>query len=234
MPFDPTKPLPNSLITSAELRDQFNGLKTEIDQHAADTANPHAVTKAQVGLGNVPDVDATNAGNLSSGLLPPARIADGTLPLSKLQNVTDNRVLGRSVGAAGSPQEINVGSGLTLAGGTLAATPAGVSGHVQYNQGGAFASSTQLQFGVATSALTVGSIQLIGATSVINDSEPLKVMEVEGRRLFAADGSTVVLNFSARQAAVPDATGGTTIDTQARAAINSLLARLRACGLLAP
>jgi N-acyl-D-aspartate/D-glutamate deacylase len=31
MPFNPTLPLSNSAITSAELRSQFNGLKAEID-----------------------------------------------------------------------------------------------------------------------------------------------------------------------------------------------------------
>lgn len=39
---------------------------------------------------------------------------------------------------------------------------------------------------------------------------------------------------SARGAAVADATGGSTVDTQARAAINSLLSRCRAHGLIAP
>src|SRR5437870_9757169 len=33
MPFDPTKPATNSLIVSGELRDQFNGLKTLIDEN---------------------------------------------------------------------------------------------------------------------------------------------------------------------------------------------------------
>ena len=34
------------------------------------TGNPHAVTKAQVGLGNVPNVDCTNASNITTGTLP--------------------------------------------------------------------------------------------------------------------------------------------------------------------
>lgn len=35
----------------------------QIDSHIASTANPHATTKAQVGLGNVPDIDATLRAN---------------------------------------------------------------------------------------------------------------------------------------------------------------------------
>ena len=53
-----------------------------------DTNNPHAVDKTDVGLGNVQNVDQTNASNLSSGtvsetLLPTGidatKIADGSV-----------------------------------------------------------------------------------------------------------------------------------------------------------
>lgn len=43
--------------------------------HAGNTSNPHAVTKAQVGLGNVQNVDQTNADNLTTGTVADARIA---------------------------------------------------------------------------------------------------------------------------------------------------------------
>jgi len=40
----------------------------------------------------------------------------------KMPSVTDNRLLGRSAGSAGDTQEITVGSGLSLSGGTLSST----------------------------------------------------------------------------------------------------------------
>lgn len=40
--------------------------------HLSNTLNPHSVTKAQVGLGNVPNTDCTNASNITSGTLPNA------------------------------------------------------------------------------------------------------------------------------------------------------------------
>jgi len=49
-----------------------------IAEHVADTANPHSVTKAQVGLSNVPNVDTTNAGNITSGTLSTSRLSVGT------------------------------------------------------------------------------------------------------------------------------------------------------------
>jgi hypothetical protein len=39
----------------------------EVTAHIGDLANPHQVTKTQVGLSNVPNVDATDADNISDG-----------------------------------------------------------------------------------------------------------------------------------------------------------------------
>lgn len=51
-----------------------DGTKTttvaELKNHVDSIANPHAVTKTQVGLGNVPNVDTTNASNITTGTLP--------------------------------------------------------------------------------------------------------------------------------------------------------------------
>src|SRR5258706_2408680 len=85
---DPTKPS-RGATTTAGVRANFRAAKEEIEAlqaageahasdlaaHAQDTANPHAVTKEQVGLGNVPDVDATDADNLSRGTVPLDRLA---------------------------------------------------------------------------------------------------------------------------------------------------------------
>ena len=60
----------------------------DLAAHEADTANPHAVTKTQVGLGNVPNTDATNASNLSSGTVPDARFP-ATLPAISGANLTN-------------------------------------------------------------------------------------------------------------------------------------------------
>lgn len=39
--------------------------KSTLDAHIANTSNPHGVTKSQVGLGNVPNTDATNPANIT-------------------------------------------------------------------------------------------------------------------------------------------------------------------------
>lgn len=56
-------------------------------------------------------------------------------------------------------------------------------------------------------------------------------LDLQNGGVFRISSTQVV---GARQAAVADATGGATVDTEARAAINTLLARLRTHGLIAP
>lgn len=54
-------------------------------------------------------------------------LANGAVTYEKIQNVSDVRLLGRSAGSAGSPQEITLGTGLSLAAGQLVSTVTGCS-----------------------------------------------------------------------------------------------------------
>jgi hypothetical protein len=49
-----------------------------VNGHTTNYNNPHQVTKAQVGLGNVPNVDTTNAANITNGALGYDRLPVGT------------------------------------------------------------------------------------------------------------------------------------------------------------
>jgi hypothetical protein len=59
----------------------------------------------------------------------------------------------------------------------------------------------------------------------------IRLQNPGGTPSLSFDGLQILTN---RQAAVADASGGATVDTQARTAINTLLARLRTHGLIAP
>lgn len=72
--------------------------------------------------------------------------------------------------------------------------------------------------GAAKSGVNTDITELNGASQVDVSAR----YEVGGTKVVGAQG-----------AAVPDAVGGITIDTEARAALNALLARLRAHGLIA-
>ena len=54
-------------------------------------------------------------------------IANDAVTYAKMQNVTDARLIGRSAGTSGDPQEITVGAGLTLSGGALTASAGGTT-----------------------------------------------------------------------------------------------------------
>jgi hypothetical protein len=83
--------------------------------------------------GNVADITAgtdhfvfrRSGATLGFGLIVAANITDGTITYAKIQNVTDNRLLGRSAGSAGAMQELTVGTGLSLSGGEITCTVTG-------------------------------------------------------------------------------------------------------------
>lgn len=67
-----TDTLPQAI---SSLQGQISYQGSSLTNHSSNTANPHNVTKTQVGLGNVPNIDATNATNISSGTLADARLS---------------------------------------------------------------------------------------------------------------------------------------------------------------
>lgn len=63
------------LVAFGKLQAQITANLSTLNSHVADINNPHAVTKSQVGLGNVANVDTTNASNISSGSLSDSRLS---------------------------------------------------------------------------------------------------------------------------------------------------------------
>ena len=72
-----------SVATAEYVKEIVNALgvseiSDKLAQHIGSTDNPHAVTAEQVGLGNVKNVDSTNADNITTGTLNIARLPVGT------------------------------------------------------------------------------------------------------------------------------------------------------------
>ena len=82
----------------------------KIDTHVVRVDNPHAVTKAQVGLGNVQDVDTTNASNITSGTLANARLANSGVTAGTYKSVT---VDGKGIVTGGTNPTTLGGYGIT-------------------------------------------------------------------------------------------------------------------------
>jgi hypothetical protein len=57
------------LSAFGKLQAQITANLSTLTSHTSDTSNPHATTKAQVGLSDVPNIDTTNASNIASGTL---------------------------------------------------------------------------------------------------------------------------------------------------------------------
>jgi hypothetical protein len=62
------------LSAFGKLQAQITANLSTLTSHTSNTSNPHATTKAQVGLGDVPNIDTTNASNITSGTLADARL----------------------------------------------------------------------------------------------------------------------------------------------------------------
>ena len=90
---------------------------TLVGNASGSSASPTALTSTDLAF-------ATGTVNIGTGAVTTAKLADSSssatgVTYAKIQHVTDARLLGRSNGSNGIPQEISVGAGLTLASGSL-------------------------------------------------------------------------------------------------------------------
>jgi hypothetical protein len=124
----------NATATNKFLRQVSSGTPSLEQVAAADMS----------GLAPSATTDTTNANNITSGILPDARIADDSITHAKLVNVSADKLVGRGNGAgAGARQEITLGTNLSMTGTTLNAAsgtnnPGGSDKNIQYNDAGAF------------------------------------------------------------------------------------------------
>lgn len=100
-------------------------------------------------------------------------IANQAVTFTKIQNITTNRLLGRSTAGTGSIEELLIGSGLSLSGGTLTATGSGgtVTGTGAINRVAFWDSSTSISssstflYDSINDRLTIGT----GANAYVSD-----------------------------------------------------------------
>lgn len=126
--------------------------QAELDSHTGNVANPHSVTKSQVGLSNVDNTsDASKPVSTAQATAINAKVADSisdsvntiapsqnavfdalalkadtsALGAKKTDSMTTNKLLGRGTAGTGTIEEITLGTNLSLAGTTLNAATGG-------------------------------------------------------------------------------------------------------------
>jgi hypothetical protein len=80
------------LIAFGKLQAQITANLSTLTSHTSNTSNPHATTKAQVGLGDVPNIDTTNASNITSGTLGDARLSSAVTTQGNTFNTANKLV----------------------------------------------------------------------------------------------------------------------------------------------
>lgn len=97
---------------------------------AAGVSGIAALTSAHIFVGNASNfaTDVAMSGDATIANTGALTIANDAVTFAKFQNIADNRLLGRSAGSSGDMQELTVGTGLSLSGGSLTATGGGTGG----------------------------------------------------------------------------------------------------------
>ena len=130
----------------------------QIDSHIASTANPHSITKTQVGLGNVANTDTTTTANITDSTDKRFVTDAQRTVLSNTGgiNTGDNATNSQYSGLATSKQDalvsgtniktINSTSLLGSGNINLVTSPAGSTTQIQFNNAGAFGASSNLTY----------------------------------------------------------------------------------------
>ena len=94
---------------------------TYTNEEAQDAVGTILVNTATIDL-TYTDATPSITASVVAGSIGTMHLANDAVTYSKLQNVTDNRLLGRSAGSVGDAQEITISTGLSLSGGVLSNT----------------------------------------------------------------------------------------------------------------
>ena len=112
-------------------------------------------------------------------------IANVPVEFSQIQNIATNKLLGRSTAGSGVIEELTIGTGLSLSGGTLSNTataspPAGSDGYIQYNNSGAFGASSNLFWDKTNNRLGIGTSSPTSTLTISGSISTVSAVNNEG------------------------------------------------------
>ncbi len=168
----------------AALRDRTTHTGTQTAATISDFSTAVAATAA-VTANTAKVSNATHTGDVTGATA--LTIANDAVSYAKMQNLSAaSRLLGRGDVGAGDPQEITLGTALSMTGTTLSASgggggaPAGSGTEVQYRNGASFGSASNVSIGAS------GNL-ILGSNSVQPNLPPADGLQFYGRRRAGAD-----------------------------------------------
>ena len=151
-----------------------------------------SIASSAVTTAKIADANVTNA-KLASNAVATTNVIDDAITYAKLQNVTGSRILGRWTGTDGDAQEIQIGPGLSLSGGSLSASGSGfalATGNILVGNGSGVAAAVTMSGDVTISS---SGNTVIGALAV--DTGKLAANAVTNAKLATdAVGTTNVID----------------------------------------
>lgn len=171
---------------------------------AYDSAAKKFVFQAQTGGSGVSDGDKGDITVSSSGAA--WDIDNSAVTYAKIQNVSaTSKLLGRNSSTTGPPEEITLGSGLSMSGTTLSATGSGSGDALVANPLSQFAATTSLQLAgvisdeTGSGALVFGTsptltTPTLGVASATTINKVALTSPATGSTLTIADGKTLTAN----------------------------------------
>jgi hypothetical protein len=178
------------LVAFGKLQAQITANLSTLTSHTSNTSNPHATTKAQVGLGNADNTSDANKPVSTATQTALNAKQDTLVSNTNIKTVNSTTLLGSGDIAVQptlvSGANIKTLNSVSLLGSgdiVLAATPSGVSGAIQFSDGSAFASD-------ATNFFWDNTNKRLG----IGQSIPTARIHIQGSSAATTSSSLLIFN----------------------------------------
>jgi hypothetical protein len=178
------------LVAFGKLQAQITANLSTLTSHTSNTSNPHATTKAQVGLGNADNTSDANKPVSTATQTALNAKQDTLVSNTNIKTVNSTTLLGSGDIAVQptlvSGTNIKTLNSVSLLGSgdiVLAATPSGVSGAIQFSDGSAFASD-------ATNFFWDNTNKRLG----IGQSIPTARIHIQGSSAATTSSSLLIFN----------------------------------------